>query len=64
MPDTVKCDCKPARIKFDDTNTQFFPVSVPTEIVFVSKQNLNQIRGLYDLQLSYAVEMERSQQHW
>lgn len=57
MSDTVTCDSKLARIKFDDTNTQFFPVSVPTEIVFVSKQNLNQIRGLYVLQLSYAVEM-------
>ena len=39
---------------------QFFPVSVPTEIVFISGQNLNKIRCLYVLQLSYGVEMERS----
>jgi len=60
MSDTVTCDSKLARIKFDDTSMQFFPVLVPTEIVFISKQNLNQIRGLYVLQLSYGVEMGRS----
>jgi hypothetical protein len=51
MSDTVTCDSKLARIKFDDPKMQFFPVSVPNEIVFISKQNLNQIRGLFVLEL-------------
>jgi len=60
MSETVTRDSKLARIKFDDTSMQFFLVSVPIEMVFISKQNLNQIRGLNILQLSYGVEMERS----
>ena len=60
MSETVTCDNKLARIKFDDTNMQFFSVSVPNERVFISKQNLNQIRGLNILQLPFGVEMEKS----
>jgi len=60
MSETVKCDSKLARIKFDDTNMQFFSVSVPNERVFISKQNLSRIRGFNILQLPFGVEMERS----